>query len=335
MTSAAATHGAANTLALVLDFKEMAQDGNDFELLTRELLFARDMRAYWSGRGADGGRDLLAVEVGDPTLGAKERRWVVSCKHFAHADRSVGNADLGEISDICAQHQAEGFLLVCSTHLSAGAVERLDAIERNQASRIATHYWDGVTLERLLTTPAGWAIAQRFMPVSATGWRVWATDAPNRWIVAYMGHVVHLANRIASSPDFPLTSLGARIDDIQEINDSLPTSHELALRAMYWDDKGGFVRTYIDYLCPTNGDPVLNAAALRALLGDDAVLEDGQFHGLDLRLVRTHPYSDHYDRNHYSYYEPFAQLWAWGDERSKSLSDFAWYHGDAVDRREP
>lgn len=41
-----------------MDFKELPQDGQAFEQLVRELLFSRGLHVAWSGRGADGGRDL-------------------------------------------------------------------------------------------------------------------------------------------------------------------------------------------------------------------------------------------------------------------------------------
>ena len=49
----------------MLDFKEIDQDGTDFELLIRELLIVLGYRVYWSGRGADGGKDLLCIESRD------------------------------------------------------------------------------------------------------------------------------------------------------------------------------------------------------------------------------------------------------------------------------
>ena len=47
----------------MLDFKELNEDGNDFELLVRELLNNRGLEVYWSGKGADGGKDLLCIET--------------------------------------------------------------------------------------------------------------------------------------------------------------------------------------------------------------------------------------------------------------------------------
>src|SRR5207249_2184390 len=141
------------------------------------------------GKGADAGRDLLIEESGDPLFGRKTRNWLVSCKHNAHASggkgRAVSTEDVGTdggIVDAVAQHEAHGYLLVCSTEPSSSLVTRLETIERSRG--LPTHVWDGVELERMLTSPRGWAVAQRFMPISteATGWKVFATSDPNRFV---------------------------------------------------------------------------------------------------------------------------------------------------------
>lgn len=46
----------------MLDFTELPQDGQLFEQLVRELLFSLGYKIFWTGRGADGGRDLLCLE---------------------------------------------------------------------------------------------------------------------------------------------------------------------------------------------------------------------------------------------------------------------------------
>lgn len=47
----------------MLNFKELPEDGNDFELLVRELLYNRGLEVYWSGKGADGGKDLYVLKL--------------------------------------------------------------------------------------------------------------------------------------------------------------------------------------------------------------------------------------------------------------------------------
>ena len=155
----------------MLDFRELPQDGIAFEQLVRETCLAVGYRARWSGKGADAGRDLIVEEPGDPVFGRKTRNWLVSCKHTAHANsgkgRAVSTEDVGTdggVVDAVAQHETQGYLLVCSTEPSSALVTRLEAIERRHG--VPIHVWDGVELERILTSPRGWAVAQRFMPLS-------------------------------------------------------------------------------------------------------------------------------------------------------------------------
>jgi hypothetical protein len=271
--------------------------------MVRELLLLQDFNAYWSGVGPDGGKDLIFDEPGNELLGKKRRRWLVSCKDFSSSGRSVGVADLEPVVDTCAQHSADGYLLVCTTHPSSAATVRLDAIENASSGHPVTHIWDGVTLERLLTSPRGWALAQQFMPVSAEshGWKVFGTGYPNKWVAVHRGHYFHLSNRVGSTVDFQLPTLSARLAEIEAID--LPQGHRFRLRGVWLDDaKGGGYVWYIDYMCP-HGQLPGDLDAVRASLGEDITWEDGQLHTFDFHVQSYDPYSDHFDIDHYDYYE--------------------------------
>ncbi|GAA4561302.1 restriction endonuclease [Streptomyces collinus] len=299
----------------MLDFHELASDGEDLEQMVRELALALGYRARWSGRGADGGRDLLLEEPGDALLGAKTRNWVVSCKHMAHAKggagRSVNGEDLGSaggIVDAVAQHDADGFLLVCSTQPSSALVSRLEAIERGKG--VHTHVWDGVELERMLTTPRGWAVAQRFLPVSAeaSGWKIFATSEPNRFIGITQGFYLRIANRHGSALGFQLGSVTERLDRAASIE--LPVGHEIRPRGVFYDDKNGGFSWYFDYLYGPRGwrheeiEPPMEESTLLQRLGDGGVtFEDGQFDHFEIVFRRVYRGSDTYDADHYGYYE--------------------------------
>jgi hypothetical protein len=300
----------------MLDFKEIAKDGEDLELLTRELALALGYRVQWSGRGSDGGRDLILEESGDPLLGAKTRRWLVSCKHTAHSGsgtgRSVNGEDVGSdggIVDAVAQHRADGYLLVCSTQPSSALVTRLEAIESSKS--VLTHVWDGVELERMLNSPRAWSVAQRFMPISteAAGWRVYATDSPNRFFGATRGFFIRLANRHGSRLGYQLSSMDERLDAIARID--LPEGHEIRPRGMFCDDKHGNFTWYLDYLYDAAMpswenevvEPVFTEAELARMLGDGGVwYSDGQFDAFEITIRRVDRAHDGYDPDHYLYY---------------------------------
>ena len=97
----------------MLDFTELSTDGQDLELLVRELLLRRGFSVQWSGKGADGGRDLVCIERRDSFFVPDEKRWLIQCKHNAVSGKSVSAQDLDSIVDSCTQHGCAGYLLAC------------------------------------------------------------------------------------------------------------------------------------------------------------------------------------------------------------------------------
>lgn len=78
----------------MLDFKELGVSGDDFEILVRELLYNKGLEVYWSGKGADGGKDLLCIEKPLSNFKSVEKRWVVQCKHNANKGRAVSPGEV-------------------------------------------------------------------------------------------------------------------------------------------------------------------------------------------------------------------------------------------------
>lgn len=92
----------------------------------------------YPSRGPDGGRDGL-VSL-DGTL------YLVSCKHFARSDKSVGVNDEPSILDRVIQHKAQKFIGVYSTMLSTSLDERFEQLTNAgheciyyDANRISTY----------------------------------------------------------------------------------------------------------------------------------------------------------------------------------------------------
>jgi hypothetical protein len=298
----------------VLDFTEIPE-GEDFELLIRDMLLAMEYRVMWSGRGIDGGKDLLVEEPGDKIFGSKPRRWLVSCKHNARANdgngRSVNTEDIGVeggIVDALDHHGATGFVLACSTQPSSSVVERLTSIETRKG--ISTHYWDRATLQHWLNSPICWSIAQRYMPASAGESRVYARETPNRFVVVCKSHFIRLGNRYGSFVGFQLTWVEEHIEAIDSC--ALPDGFRIWLRGVYVNDRDIQRLTwYMDCLY----EPADSAFAL---IDENLTEEDIQesivsyfenyaneqfmdcIYQVNLRPVNRA--SDSYDPNHYSFY---------------------------------
>jgi len=222
----------------------------------------------------------------------------------------VNASDVGDggIRDALDHHKADAFLLACTTQPSSALVTRLEAIERNQG--IPIHVWDGVELERMLSSPRGWAVAQRFLPVSANarGWQVFATDSSNRFVGVTRGFYIRMANRVGSKLPYQLASIDERLDAMARI--VLPDGHELRLRGVFCDDKHGWFTWYVDYLYGRPWwdrpliDPTYTAEDIAQMLGDGAACYgDGQLDGFDVVLRHVDRSADGYDPDRYDYYD--------------------------------
>ena len=300
----------------MLDFKEIT-DGTQFEIFVREMLIAYGLRAFWSGVGPDGGKDLLCIEPQKSFFEDSEKKWLVSCKHNANSNNSVGINELGEITDLCEQHNATGYILICSTQPSAAVIARLEKI--SQKGKIKAIYWDATKIELMLSTPKLWRIAQKFMPISSESKKlnVIATEYPNQWVVTYDGFYFFLINRIGSDYNYYFNHIEKIIEDIK----SIPLKnkdHFIRIRSIYFDDKHFSYVFYIDYMYPNADSPCFSIAQIQEMLGDGYTKEDGRFYNFDVRIISYFKGSDHFDPDHYNYYIPYDSYFKGGKERFRT-----------------
>jgi hypothetical protein len=254
----------------VLDFLELPVDGNKFELLIRELTLTQKLRPYWTGKGPDGGRDLIIEESLKGTLRDGSRRWLVDCKHYAHSGRAVGVGDVYDIRDRCEQVNASGILLACTTHVSSGLIQKLQELTNNNG--FLFEIWDSVTLERMLTTPNTYFLAQQFFPTSLSdpAWRVFYTDSEDRWIANYKGQFLYLESR-AGIYHLPLRDAETIIEGIGNVG--VGEGEQLRIRRIWHDTPNGpFYTVEFDYLVPSTSPPSRSVSDLHAELSQCCIL---------------------------------------------------------------
>jgi hypothetical protein len=262
----------------VIDFKELPADGVRFEQLVRELLLVDNLSPHWTGVGPDDGRDLIVKEAASGPLGTFTRRWLVQCKHFAHAGRVVGRADIGDFTKDCRQIMATGYLLACSTTVSAAAMRYLE--ETGDAEGITTSVWDGVTLEGRLLRPHSFRTAQQFFPISLgkSPWQIYRVDAGAlggqrpAWAAHYRDNLLYLSQRVSST--FPSLKVVERIVQQVQAVQGLGEGEFLRLRGVYYDDKNGNYSVYLDYMVRnTAPHPRLTPQRLEDQLGPGVPLD--------------------------------------------------------------
>ena len=284
----------------MLDFTDLAGSGRGLEQMVRELLLQIGFDPQWSGEGPDGDRDLTFIERGSELLGSKPRKWLVSCKDFSGSGRAVGADEINGLLEQVQHHGAQAFLLVCTTHPTAALITRMETLETTSGGRLAVHYWDGVALERLLSTPRCWAVAQQFMPTSTDSWKVFATTSPNRWVASRRGYFFRLSSRTGGGMRYDLESLDRRIDEIEAVAESLGV--DIRLRAVWHNDTHGHGYVwYVDCISP-HGATLPNPTDVLARLNDGEVRDDYQAHSFDVAYYNA-SLSDHYDRDHYDRYD--------------------------------
>ncbi len=95
-----------------------------------------------TGRGSDGGRDILVKMQMNDGIQVFERIWVVQCKFCA----SAGRAELATVNlpSLLASYKAHGYLLICSGRVTSSLSTMLEELETTDLEkRRCFIYWDG------------------------------------------------------------------------------------------------------------------------------------------------------------------------------------------------
>ncbi len=154
----------------LIDFTELvsAVPGEGLEELARQVGRRKGLSPAWSGRGPDGGRDLLFTESLSGPLSQERIKWLVSCKDMAKSGHSVTESDLPcpGIKDKLAQHKANGFLLATTTTVSAAAKALLDSLDKSNGGGIHTLVWDSSELSAMLLESSNQDLLKQFLPQS-------------------------------------------------------------------------------------------------------------------------------------------------------------------------
>ena len=152
----------------IIDFKELISPvpGEGLEQLTRQIGRKKGLSPSWSGRGADGGRDLIFTEILSGPMSKDKITWLVSCKDKAKSGELASEKDLPStgIRDKLIQHKAQGFLLVTTTTVSTGAKALLDSLDKTNGGEIYTLVWDASELTSILLDPTYHDLLRQFLP---------------------------------------------------------------------------------------------------------------------------------------------------------------------------
>lgn len=298
----------------MIDFKEIDKNGITFELLIREIFIKLNYEVKWSGVGPDRGKDLLVTEKNDSIIGNTKTTWLVQCKHNANSGKSVGLEDIGDFVSACHDHNVNHYLLVCSTQLTSSVIERFENISTNK--KITIRYWDATKIDQILNSIDFFDIFQIFFPKSSNSSeiKIFATPSPNEWIFIYKGYYIMLQNRIMSSTlKWSHVEIKKIIAEINSIENKYFTKHELLMpRKIWYNGKSPEFIWHIDYIYDSsylkNSSLSKTPDGLKFLLEDGYIRSDGQIYFFEINPVPAFFGSDHFDKNHYEYYEAVSKI---------------------------
>jgi hypothetical protein len=99
-------------------------------------------------------------------------------------------------------------------------------------------------------------------------------------------------------------------------------------RAIYFDDKHGTFTVFVDYLVPRDQKPSLQPSGFNCVLRDGEGLhsnDSSEWYNKtwDVLLRKVSPLSDHFDLDHYDYYNRDAGNFRIGLLRGDSIGELA------------
>lgn len=150
----------------MIDYKEMNDDGEQWELFARDFFEALGYTIdNPPDRGADGGKDLLISESIKGRFSSYTFKWLVSCKNFIQSSKSVSERDEINIQERCDGFRADGFIGFYSTIASSGLNQRLTQLKSN--NKIKDYkIFDGKYIENVLVSHGLSKLMLRYFPES-------------------------------------------------------------------------------------------------------------------------------------------------------------------------
>jgi len=160
-----------------------------------------------------------------------------------------------------------------------------------------------VTLERMLTTPTTYFVAQQFFPQSLgkPEWRLYYSDRGGKWIANYRGHFFYLESRAGVDPPY-LRDIETIVSHIEQL--VLGDRESVRLRGVWHDTPNGAIYSVTaDYLVPCAHLPTVSPSDMASQLPEDCV--DGGWVTWNIKLQLTIPQSDYYSEDDPRYYDAF------------------------------
>lgn len=160
-----------------IDFREIPQanesNGNQdtFECFARDFFKSLGFKIIRDiGRGSDDRVDLIISEKVSGLLSSHEKKYLVSCKHYAHSknQRAVGNSDESDILGRLRINNCNGFIGFYSTIASSSLVREVENLEKNSVGEHKTYEFidKSIIFSLLIQSDATLKVFKKYFPES-------------------------------------------------------------------------------------------------------------------------------------------------------------------------
>ena len=141
---------------LIADFfrEEYKNDQNNVQSVVVDL----------SGKGPDGGRDILVTFRFNDSLVYFDRKWVVQCKFY---NKTVSKSHIADVNipTLIHQYGANGYILITKGDVSSKLTEMFEDLQQNCSFGYQYLVWTGSQLvSKMRDKPA---LAQYYFPKSS------------------------------------------------------------------------------------------------------------------------------------------------------------------------
>lgn len=149
---------------MIIDFTEIT-DSHEFENFAQKFLeYQGNNIKSIPAIGADGGRDIICEES---SLYGGGYRWLVSCKHYAKSNKSVGVSDDKADANKLIQHNCQGFMFVYSTALTEGLKTSVEQVCTHSANSPKYQFFTPWEIQDVMVNnPYFYPLLMQYFPIS-------------------------------------------------------------------------------------------------------------------------------------------------------------------------
>lgn len=123
-----------------------------------------DVEVQQTGRGSDGGRDIVVKFQVSDSVSVFTRKWIIQCKFY---NRDLRKSDIADVNipGLIHQYKADGYLLVCKQGVVNTLSQFFEDLNKNCRFDYSYVFWIGDEFKEKLLTATDITLLKLYFPV--------------------------------------------------------------------------------------------------------------------------------------------------------------------------